>query len=360
MRLVTSLSALAVFVSLAVPASAQVTLELASGKTIEGRVVSDDGAEVEFEGKDGMTARLKYELLSPRGQLTLRALRTPDRDAKAQLALAEWCVTERLYEQARLHFRKALDADASMTEEITKRVAVARKTASKELLTRAKAEQKAGKDADARKLLTTIVQELPLEPAAEEAARLLAEHTAERKQNVMKPRASAGRAASGEDGGARGGADESGQWSADVLDTLKPAIDLYHKMLDANQTGLTSKSQSTAINSFEKSLDDGKKARKAVDKVRGKAVAGDELSQALVVADDKLAEIMADTRIHLSDAYLLRTSYNQATEVVNAGLAEDPRNERLLAQRSRITSAASNNDGGWIIGVGRGGGRRGR
>ena len=160
----------------------------------------------------------------------------------------------------------------------------------------------------------------------------------------------------GESGGGSGAASD---WSEDVLKTLKPAIDSYHKALDSNQTGLTSKNQSASIKAYDKALTDIEKAKKAVDKVRDQAQDGDELSRALVVCDQKLEEVSVDTRINLADAYMLRTSYNQATDVVNQGLADYPQNQRLTSTRARITSAASNGDGGWVIvgGGGRGGGR---
>ena len=61
-----------------------------------------------------------------------------------------------------------------------------------------------------------------------------------------------------------------------------------------------------------------------------------------------------EATVHLADAYTLRGSYNQATEVINKALAADPKNERLIAMREQIASDNADSSIG-IIGVRRGG-----
>jgi len=61
-----------------------------------------------------------------------------------------------------------------------------------------------------------------------------------------------------------------------------------------------------------------------------------------------------DVRINLVDCYLMRTSYNQASDVVKQGLVQYPKNEQLRQQMNRVTSASADGIGGdWVIVGGR-------
>ena len=78
--------------------------------------------------------------------------------------------------------------------------------------------------------------------------------------------------------------------------------------------------------------------------------------EALALVDTKLEEAVVDVRVNLVDCYLMRTSYNQASDVVKAGMADYPKNEALRQAMNRVTAAAADGIGGdWVI---VGGGRR--
>ena len=155
-----------------VPAQ-EMSFETTAGNSYAGKVVSDDGTTVEIETAGGAKVKVPYDALTPKTQYRLKRAKTGE-DGKSQLALAEWCLSKTLYEEARTHYRKALAADATMADEINAKVVVARKTAANELLARAKGLM-ATDPKQARRILSELVTELPLEDATTEAKKLLAE-----------------------------------------------------------------------------------------------------------------------------------------------------------------------------------------
>jgi tetratricopeptide (TPR) repeat protein len=323
---------------------AQVTLETNSGNSYTGTVVSNDGQSVELEA-DGKKLKLPIESLTLVSQYRLEKAKTGD-DAKSQLALAEWCVPKTLYEQARTHYRKALAADALMADEINAKVVVARKTAANELLQRGKTLQAAGNGKEARRVWSELVKELPLEPAADEARKLLAEDTTQRKRSALSAPKPAAAAKADGDVPLRANGEP---FSEATRKLFQPVIDSYHKMLDATQDGLAQGS-GDGIKEFEKALKEGEKIRKTADKLKPQAAGNEEVAEALERVDSKLEDATVDARINLVDCYLMRTSYNQASDVVREGLAQYPKNEQLRQAMNRVTAAAADGLGGdWVV-----------
>ena len=349
--LIAALTALA----LSAPAAAQDRLETTGGRIYEGSILSSDDKSVEFQTGEGTTLRLPLEGLTPISRYRVRRAALADGDGPAQLALAEWCVDAVLYPQARIHYRRALDADAALSDEINASLKAARKQASEEVLQRAEGLAADGKLRESHELLTRLLQELPLEPASQKAAQLLAEETLQRKQAATAlsgSKASSANAPTTRGGAANAsGGSSGGRFSEETHKTLGSAVELYKKVLDKNQTGLTTSNQSSSIKSFEAALKDGDRAKKAVEKVRkANPDAAGELAEAMTLLDSKIIEATVDSRLHIADAYMLRGSYKQASDVLNAGLAQDPQNALLMRARERATMAASNNDLGWAIG----------
>ncbi len=328
--------------ALALPVAAQEALELEtkSGNTLKGRVLESDDKTVEFETSDGATMTLQVDALVPLSQYRLRKAAVPTDDAAGLLALAEWCVTQTLYTQARANYRAALEAGPAMADKINASLMKARTTASKEVLARAKQLQEDGKVGEARSLLTQLVQELPLEPASEEAARMLAAEKTQRQQKAEVV----------DDRDPSDGTDAGQRFSDEAHAMFEKSIASYKRALDDNHDGLTDKGTG-AIKKFEQGLSELDKARKetkaAVD--RGAHQPPDQ-DAALKEIDLKIGELDTDLRLNLCNSYIMRSSYNQAADVVNAGLANDPQNKRLLDARDRVAQANSNGDNGWFIG----------
>ncbi|RKY18404.1 MAG: hypothetical protein DRQ55_13455 [Planctomycetota bacterium] len=337
-----------VTLALAAPVThSQTRLETNSGRTYEGEIVFDDGISVEIEWGSA-SVKLPYAQLTPMSQYRLRRDKTAD-DADSQLDLADWCVDMTLYTEAKRHFRAAIEAEPLKSDEINQRLTAARTQAGKELLARAKSLAASNQPGEAHRILGIIVQELPLEPVASEAAHLLAEDVERRKQSTFVRKA----APSGKDtvpeserAKRRNGEAYSDETRALFADVIKS----YQRMLERTQKGLVTSSQSSSIKEFEKAIKDGAKLRGQADKLRPMGVENPEIAEALELVDSKLEDALVDCRIHLADAYLLRSSYNQATEVVNHGLAEYPHNEQLRRAKDRVTSAAAyDSGGGWRI-----------
>lgn len=349
MRFTPVLFVAATLLGLLVPgARAQETIETNSGSTYQGTVVSNDGTSVEIKTTDGKTMKLPYESLTPMTQYRLQRAAAPV-DGPGQLALAEWCVEKKVYDMAKVHYRKAAEVAPEMMDQIKASVVVARKTAADELLARAKTLQAAGKPQEARESLSLIVQELPLEDAAKEASRMLADETTQRKDSALKRPAKA-KAAKGADDRPIPPRENGEAFSDAAVALFQPLIDSYRKMLDYTQEGLA-ESGSSGTKEYEKALKEGEKIRKAADKLRPQGATDPEIAEALALADSKLEEAIVDARINLVHDYLLRSSYNDASETVNKGLADYPKNARLLSTRSEVASAAAENSGGdWVIG----------
>jgi tetratricopeptide (TPR) repeat protein len=331
---------------LAVPcARAQDTLETESGNTYQGKVISNDGTAVEITTTDGATMKIPYAQLTPMTQYRLKLPLAGD-DGKKILELADWCVDKTLYKEARTEFRRALKVAPAMEDEISKQFAAARTTAANELLARGKRLQSEKKPQEAREVLSVVVRELPLENASKEAAQLLAAETAQRKQDALsRAPAPAPAAEDGADVPPRA----SGEPFSDATKHLfQSVISDYHEMLDDTQQGLE-KGGSNGIAEFEKALKDGDKIRSTLAGLRSKGANDAEITEALQLADSKLEEAIVDARINMADAYMLRTSYNQASEAVRRGLAEYPKNARLRQAMDRVTAASSGDDFGWVL-----------
>ena len=354
MRLTRLTFAVSTLLLLAVPcARAQDSIETLSGSTFSGTILSNDGTTVEIETTAGMKMKVPYEQLTPETQYQLKLLITPD-DANGHLALADWCMGMKLYKNARTEFRTALRLGPLMEKEINAKFAAARTAAANELLARAKSLKAEGKNVESRDILSAIVQELPLEPASKEAAQLLAAETEQRKQDALnaKPAAAASSGGGSSAGSSSGGSvplRSNGQPFSDATRTVfQPVIDLYHQMLDENQSGLT-KGGSAGLQLFQKALKDGDKIRSKLDQMKSGGETSDEVTEGLALAATKLEEATVDVRINMSDAYMLRTSYSQASEVLRQGMAQYPKNERLRDAMNRVTSASSDNGGGWVL-----------
>jgi tetratricopeptide (TPR) repeat protein len=350
MRLPVVVSALLL---LAVPCSrAQDTIETLSGSTFSGTILSNDGSFVEIETTAGMKMKVPYEQLTPESQYEMKLLITPD-TAEGHLALADWCMGMKLYRSARSEFRTALRLGPLIEKEINAKFTAARTAAANELLARAKSLKAEGKIVESRDILSAIVQELPLEPASTEAAKLLADETEQRKQDALNASPAPAAKSDASSGGAGPGGTTAlrpnGQpFSESTKALFQPVIDSYHKMLDDNQDGLE-KSGSAGIQEFQKALKTGDQIRSKLGQMKANASGEEEVTEALQLADSKLEEAIVDVRINMSDAYMLRSSYNQASDIVSQGLAQYPKNERLRAAMNRVTSASSDNDGGWVL-----------
>jgi hypothetical protein len=357
MRAVRLALSLIVSLGFVTSATAQDQLTTVSGQVFDGKIISSDGTTVEFQTEEGMTMKLPVENLTPVSQYMLKRSQVSDTE-ESQLALAEWCVKETLYLEARRHYQMALKkATPEEKTEIDASIAKARTTAANELLERAKTLQENNRPEDARQVLVTIVQELPEEAAAKEASAMLEQDNDRKKASALKkPNTAAPADGAAAPTGTPPTRASGEEFSQEAQTLFAPVVKLYQSILDNTQKGLSSTNQSQSISAYQAALKDGDRARKEVDKLRPKGSTDAEVQEAVQLVDSKLESAIVDARIQLSNAYMLRSSYTQAADVVKAGLAEYPQNERLNQSMGTVISAQSNDSwggGGWII---RGGG----
>lgn len=318
-------------------------IEMVSGKVWQGRVVSMEDTSVEITTTGGATMKLPLQNLTMESRYRIRRSRADNDDAKSQMDLAFWCADHSLYMDARRHFRRAVDLDAALTPDINEKVAGYRTKAANEWLAQARQLQADGKPKEARRLLTRIVKELPLEDAAKDATALLAdehtEHLTAARKTVVAEHDDA------------------------VEAKLEPALKHYEKMLDETHKALLAGSkQGPAIKGFEAALKEGDRSKAALNGLfeGSREQLDGKLGAAVKGLEQKIADEMTQATIHLCDAYLMRGSYNDAADVVNKALANDPGNKDLQRAKGRVVAAQTDNDYGWgPIRVRAGGGGRG-
>jgi hypothetical protein len=108
------LGSLLLLIALVAPAPAfagdarEVTIPLASGKSIEGVVESADAKEVVIRLGPESVRRIPWAQLAPLGLYRVKAALAPAADGDARLALAELAVELGLHAEARIEFEKAL------------------------------------------------------------------------------------------------------------------------------------------------------------------------------------------------------------------------------------------------------------
>ena len=317
------------------PLVARDVIYMNSGDTFTGRVLDDDGEHVQFETAEGMIMKIPYADLAPESIFDLMRHRTAKDDAKGQIAVGDYAAEHGLFRDATRAYGLAVAADPSTKDEIDKRLANLSQTASASLMAEAKKSESNGQHKDARAYLGEIMKQYPESATAKDASSMLTSINDTMKEDHDK---------------------EVAQKESDEMKhELDPISKLYKTMLDKVHDGLqNSSNQSGSIDDFKKALDEGERALKKVAELRKKASDGGPMSEALDSLGGKIKDESVEATVHLADAYTLRGSYNQATEVINKALAADPKNERLIAMREQIASDNADSSVG-IIGVRRGG-----
>lgn len=342
----------ALTVVLSEPTLAQDRVETVTGRTYDGKVISDDGKTVEITTTSGTTLKLPYERLTPKSLYRLMRKRTAD-DVDAQLDLADWCVDNVLYEEARRHFDAALAADPQRSDEVNARLDAARTKAGAEAIARAKGLLADGRDKDARELLCKILEQLPREPVAEEAAALLEEGATKQKQEMLgldlleanknvDPRE--GRHAKRADGTA---------YSNRARQLMRPTVERYYRIIDLTTEAQVTNSQVNAIQLLTGAITEGPKLIAEAEAMRKRAETDPEIMEAIQLTRLKAEEAVVDACVKLAQIYLVKQEPESAAKVVDAQIRVYPDNVQLAHIKARINTAIASGDGAVILGRGR-------
>ncbi len=322
-----SFSLASVLVLAAVAAAADY-VKLKDGKLIKGEAVSYDEPTqtLNFKMEDGTTKGFKLDELDKRSVYLVNHSKVPKDDAAKQIRIGNLARDAELFAHALRHYGYAEQADPSRKAEIDAERATLRKLAAAFGMKKAQDALNKGDKAEAEKWLLKVVEKVPDEPQAKEAAAIL-------EQSYAKTR----------------GEKESkaqSQASDQLKKDLQPGKKSYDDMVRKTQEGLTaSTTGSKSTSSWESALGDGDRALDLLDRLV-KKYPDPKTQETLGGYRGVVTTQMIELYLHLASALTTRSSYNKALAQVNKALALDPKNERCLATRARIEQAAS--ERGWI------------
>lgn len=313
---------------LAVAAQASDYVKLKTGAPIKGEAISFDDATqtLNFKLEDGTTRGFKIDELDKRSVYLVNQSKVPKDDATKQIRIGNLARDVELFAHALRHYGLAEQADPSRKAEIDAERATLRQRAATYAMAKAKDAISKNNIPEAEKWLTKIVDKVPDEPQAKEAAAML-------EQYYAKTRA---------DKEAKALAKASDQLQKD----LQPGKKHYENMVKKTQEGLTTKTTgSKSTSAWEAALDYGERALKELDKLV-KKYPDPGTQETLKGYRATVTDQMIELHLHLASALTTRSSYNKALAQVNMALALDPKNERALATRARVENAAA--ERGWI------------
>jgi tetratricopeptide (TPR) repeat protein len=315
---------LAVLALVAVPAEAG-TFKLRNGTSVTGKAQRyDEASKTLYVRTDsGQDVQYRLDQLDARSTYLVNASLVPADSASAQLAVANFARDAGLYAHAARRYGIAEKLDPKLKGAVAAEMTKLKRVAAAACMENARAAIKKNDVSEAERWLKALVEKLPDEPEAREAASLLEQRYTDARAAKM---AAADQKAS---------------------DALKKDVEKgkkrFAEMVEKNKKGLQARGGSQADGLFQSALVDGRAVLEDIDEIEKKyddpRVKENVGSYRKVVVDE-----MVD--VHLSKASLLtvRSDYQGALREVNQALALDPKNERALSARARIEEASSQ---GW-------------
>jgi tetratricopeptide (TPR) repeat protein len=304
------------------------TIRMKDRTTLKGYATAYDASTqiLKFHTVDGRDLDIPLSDLNTLSVYQVTQSTIPKDNARAQLQLANYARDAELFAHALRHYGYAEKADPSLKPEIDKQRAILRQKAGNFALLNAQTALRHGDDAEAKKWLTKIVEKLPEEPQAAEAAKLL-DQMFQRSPKATMTVAKDSR--------------------GDLEKDLAPSKAAYESMLEKTRKGLTVANAGTqATNLWQSAIADGERALKNLDKL-DKDYTDGRSRETLGTARKMVTDQMVELRLHLASVWTTRSSYNKALGEVNNALALDPRNRDALEARARIEEASSRGFGWW-------------
>jgi len=317
---------LASLLALAASASADY-VKLKDGKPVKGEAISFDEPTqtLNFKLEDGTTRGFKLDELDKRSVYLVNHSKVPKDDAGKQIRLANLARDAELFAHAMRHYGYAEKADPSKKPEIDAERAKLRQLAAAYGMKQAQ-EAIAKKDIPgAEKWLTKVVEKVPDEPQAKEAAAILERYYSKtRAEKETKAVAQA---------------------SEQLKKDLQPGKKNYDDMVQKTQEGLTqSTTGSKSLGAWESALGEGKQCLDLLTRLE-KKYPDPQTRETLGGYRAIVVNQMIEVHLHLASAYTTRSSYNDAMAQANKALALDPQNAAALSARARIEQAASERGG---------------
>ncbi len=314
--------ALALIASLAVPSAAQETIKLKNGQVVRGRATKyDDEKQVlSFRTDAGQNVDYSMDQLDARSVYLVYSSVVPKENPKGQLQLANFARDAGLYKHAARRYGYA-EEDPSLKGEVERERAQLRKLAADYCMTNARAAQAKGDAKEANKWLSIVLEKLPNEPQAADAASMV-------QQSYVREAA------------ARDDALEKEH--AELLQKdLKKGKQAYDTMIERTRDGLTARNASQSSNLWKNALSEGDTVLKEIDRIAKKYPDDPRVQEGARKYRDLTIDQMIEVHLHLASHYTARSSLNEAMREANAALALRPNDPRALAQRARIEQASN-------------------
>lgn len=322
-RAPTILCTLTLLLALAAPAAAADHITLKDGTVLHGRATAYDSQkkQLSFRTDAGTDVVYPIDQLDQRSVYLVNTSLVPQTSGKGQLQLANYARDIGLYAHAARRYGYAEKADPSLKPEIDKERAIGRKLAAEYCMKNAQSAIAKKDIKDAEKWLTLLVQKLPDEPQAVQAASMLDTYYAKQRN-------------------ARDDQLEKDQ-SALLQSDLKQGKMLYDRMIERTHQGLTARSSSQSQKLFEGAIADGNAVLSEIDRIQKKYPDDPKVQDGAAEYRALTIDQMVDAHLNLASYYSVKSSYNAALKETNAALALSPKNPEALAQRARIEQAAS-------------------
>ncbi len=303
------------------PASAAV-LKLKNGTRIECKVQSYDTATKTLHVKlvDGKDAKYTMDQLDARSVYSVNASLIPKDDPKAQLLAANFARDAGLYAHAARRYGEAAQLDPSMQTTIDIEMTKLRRAAAQMCAANARAAGAKKDFAEAEKWCKVLVEKLPNEPEAAEAAAALNDYYAQTR---------AAKVAATEE-----------KATEDFKKDVEKGKKRYAEMVQKTKEGLQARGSSQAKGLFNSAIGDGEFVLKEVDRIAKKY--NDSATQERVGSyRSMVTEQMVELHLHLANQLATQSDYRGGQSEVNQALALNPDHEGALSMRIRLEDYAS-------------------
>ncbi len=315
---------LAALALLALPAEAG-TFKLKNGTSVTGKVTRyDEGTKTLYVRTDaGQDVQYALDQLDARSTYLVNASLVPAENPQAQLTVANFARDAGLYAHAVRRYGLAEKLDPKLKATVDGEMTKLKRMAAESCMKNARAAIAKNDIPEAEKWLKALVEKLPDEPEAREAASLLEQRYTDARAAKMAA------------------VDKK---SSDALQKdVEKGKKRYAEMVEKSKKGLQARGGSQAQSLFQGALVDGKAVLGEIDEIEKKyddpKVREGVESYRKVVIDE-----MVDVHLSLASLLTVRSDYQGALRDVNQALALDPKSERALSARARIEEASSQ---GW-------------
>lgn len=310
-------------VLLAGPTLAGESIKLKTGKVVRGSATAYDGEKqiLHFKLDSGEQQAYPLDQLDARSVYLVYTSVIPKENGKGQLQLANLARDAGLFEHAVRRYGYAEQADPSLKAEVERERAKGRGMAADFCLKNAREAAAKGDKKEAEKWLKILLERLPNEPQAAEAAKQI-------EATYAKDRA------------AREAAVEA-EMSAELQKEIQKGKASYQSMVEDTQKGLTARNDSQAEKLWKSALKSGDTVLRECDRLMKKYGSDARVQEGVAKYRRLTAEQLIEANLHLASQAMTQSSLKEAQRYCNVALSLDSRNGQALAMRARIEQAAN-------------------